>query len=243
MQGAAYELLKTIELPGKPLARFDIAWAEESRRRCYIADRSNARIVVIDTDRDEYIGALGEGLLAGVGSTSSMSGPNGVLVLGDCGELWTGDGDSTVKIFEVDSGELIDTITTEGTMRVDELAYDGTDHLILAANDKDVPPFASLISTERPHEIVAKIPFPQATNGLHQPVWDSGVGRFTSPSQRLIMTPRGARSPSSTPTWGRWSPPMPFRIANRLGLRWVRAATSVWRAVETRSKRDSSRDL
>lgn len=189
MKVGTHELLKVIELPGEPLLKFDIAWADDMRRRFYIADRSNARVAVIDLDREEYIGALGEGQMAGAAPTSATSGPNGVVVLSDRGQLWAGDGDSTLKIFDLVSGRLIGVVNTGGAKRVDELAYDDADNLVLAANDKDEPPYACLISTVGDREILGRIKLPQATNGVHQPIWDPRARLFYVPITEVDHDP------------------------------------------------------
>lgn len=173
--------MKTIALTGSPLTKFDIGWVDDASRSYYLADRSNARVVVIDIDRVEYSHSLGEGLFTGAAATGATSGPNGVAVLHDLNQVWAGDGDSTVKIIDLESRKLVDSIHTGGTKRVDELAHSDKHQIVLVANDQEPIPFASLISTHAGHEIVKKIQFPQATNGMHQPVWDAGTGCFYLP--------------------------------------------------------------
>src|SRR5437868_2434748 len=87
------KLHAVITLPGKPLAKFDIGWADAVTRRYYLADRTNARIAVVDTDALTYIGSLGDGDFAGAVSTGKTSGPNGVALLPDVGQVWAGDGE------------------------------------------------------------------------------------------------------------------------------------------------------
>ncbi len=164
--------LKTVELPGQPLAKFDIGWVDEATRRYYLADRSNARIAVLDIDNLEYVTGLAEGQFTGVPAVGgATSGPNGVLVLPDLQQAWAGDGDSTVKIVDVKTGELLDSVSTGGLNRVDELAYD----------EQGVVPFVTLISTAPDHAILARLDIPRATNGLHQPVWDRNNELFYLP--------------------------------------------------------------
>ncbi|MGH7860975.1 MAG: YncE family protein, partial [Candidatus Dormibacteraceae bacterium] len=55
------------------------------------------------------------------------------------------------------------------------------DGVVLVANDQETTPFATLISTAPGHKILAKIEFPRATNGLHQPVWDPATKHFYLP--------------------------------------------------------------
>jgi len=107
------------------------------------------------------------------------SGPDGIVFVPSLQQLWAGDGDSTVKVIDFSSGVpvFVDSISTGGTARADELAFDGDDNVFLVANDADDPPFVSFISGDD-HSILGKIPFPDATNGLEQPVYDSDTGLF-----------------------------------------------------------------
>ena len=68
-----------------------------------------------------------------------------MVLAGD--DLWAErDGDSTVKVIHPKTGKIVDTISTGGKNRVDEMAYSPTAHTVLMANNADDPPFASLIS-------------------------------------------------------------------------------------------------
>jgi hypothetical protein len=138
-----------------------------------------------------------------------LSGPNGVVAIhrrGKLGagegneriEVWAGDGvdltkggtTSTVKVIDLDDGCpadrskcIVDSISTGGNHRADELAYDPSDKIIMIANDADIPhPFVTFISVED-RKVLGKIFYdgvdaPLATNGLEQPVWDPQRHRF-----------------------------------------------------------------
>jgi len=174
----SYSRIKTIDLPGRPLVKFDISWVDAEKRRYYFADRSNARIVVIDCEKGDFLHSIGEGDFTGATPNSKVAGPNGVLLIESRGELWSGDGDSTTKVHDAESGRLLQSISTHGTQRCDELAYDDVNGLVLVANDAEPVPFVSLISVDGDREVRARIEFPRATNGLHQPVWDPAGGLF-----------------------------------------------------------------
>ncbi|GAC1653199.1 MAG: hypothetical protein NVS9B1_01970 [Candidatus Dormibacteraceae bacterium] len=173
-----YQRIKTIDLPGEPLLKFDISWVDAHHRRYYFADRSNSRIVVIDTDHDEYLTSIGADDFTGATANGKLAGPNGVMLIESRGELWSGDGDSTVKIHDAATGRLLHSVSTGGTRRCDELAHDEVNALVLVANDADPIPFISLISVDDDPRVVGRIEFPRATNGLHQPVWDPVSGLF-----------------------------------------------------------------
>ncbi len=71
------------------------------------------------------------------------------------------------------------TISTGGTARADSIGYDPKDHIAAVVNDADTPPFVSLIYTRDGYRtILKKISFPDATNGLEQPVFDAARGVF-----------------------------------------------------------------
>jgi DNA-binding beta-propeller fold protein YncE len=187
--GVPYRHVKTIQLPGAPLAKFDIGWIDEDSRSYYLADRSNSRVVVIDVDQAEFSRSLGAGRFSGASATSGASGPNGVVALRGTREVWAGDGDSTVKILDIDSGDVTDSVATGGESRVDELAYDPQDGIVLVANDKEPVPFVTLISSTGDHAILAKIEFPWASKGLHQPVWSPVSGFFYVPVSEVDGRP------------------------------------------------------
>ena len=173
-----YRLLTTITIPGG-LAGFDISWVDSANARYYLADRGNAtstpvvppRIDVIDTEHDQYLTSI-----------TLTSGANGVVAIPRAHELWVGLNDSTVEVIDTDTTAVRHVISTGGTMRADELAYDPVDRIILIANDRDTPPFVSLISQET--DTVLKrlnydgISAPQSTGGIEQPVWDGATRKF-----------------------------------------------------------------
>src|SRR5256885_1662211 len=101
----------------------------------------------------------------GFKGNTATSGPEGIVGGRDRHELWAGDGDSTVKVIDLRTDAIVASISTGGTARADELAYDQKDKLILIANDADAPPFASLIDTQT-RAVVARIPLDDATNGV-----------------------------------------------------------------------------
>jgi hypothetical protein len=109
------------------------------------------------------------------------AGPVGVVTVSPT-EVWVGDGNSTVKVIDLVSRQITDAISTGGTTRADELAYDPRDHLVLITNPDEgsaTParaPFLSLISTKS-HKVVRQFPFPHAS-GLEQPSWSPKTGLF-----------------------------------------------------------------
>jgi hypothetical protein len=98
-------------------------------------------------------------------------------------QLWAGDGDGTVKVFNLDSNGLPTTMLTPvnagGNRRADEMAFDPDDHLVLVAWDDDADLFVALISVSSTPTVVGKISIPEAaTCGIEQPVYDRHLKRF-----------------------------------------------------------------
>jgi len=186
---ATYHQIALISIPGSPLTSFDISFVERSSQTYYLADRSNKAVDIINAASNTF-----ETRVAGfVGFTGNndTSGPNGVVVVHDRDEVWAGDGDSTVKVIDLRTDSIVKSISTGGTARADELAYDQRDKLILVANDADTPPFATLIDTQT-RTIVAKITFDDATAGLEQPVWDPETQLFYMSVPQTIADTGGA---------------------------------------------------
>ena len=164
--------LAKIPVPGKPLKSFDIGWTDPSMARYYVADRSNSAVDVVDTSANAVVKQIGG--FVGFTGNNDTSGPDGVVSVSHS-ELWVGDGDSTVKVLDVPSGSIVATISTGGKARADELAFDTTHGLIVVANDADEPPYLTSISVGG-RAVVKKLAYPDATDGLEQPVFDPTTG-------------------------------------------------------------------
>jgi len=164
--------------PGIALTSFDIGWVDQSSQRYYLADRSNFAVDIFDAEDNFFLGRVG-GFRGAQGGNNDIAGPNGILVIPRDHQLWAGDGNSTVKVIDLalNPPAIVDTISTGGKNRADEMAYDPRDHILLVANDAEDTPFVTFISTKT-HAVLGKIFFPLASNGLEQPVWDSKTRRF-----------------------------------------------------------------
>ena len=117
-----------IAIPGNPLQSFDISWVNPDRAEYYLADRSNNGIDIIDTRNMVFKKTIG-GFVgiklnkAGTAVDNNHSGPDGVVSRGKC--LYAGDGDSTLKVIDLNKGKIVATRTTGGTSRLDEMALTG----------------------------------------------------------------------------------------------------------------------
>ncbi len=192
-----YRLIKAVPVPDQRLTSFDISWVDSAAQRYYFADRNNKSVDVFRTSPffvfNKHIPGFC-GLAPFSNPKCGDSGPNGVLAIPGRNELWVGDGDSTVKVVDLTTGTIVDTIDTGGSRRTDELAYNAVDQMIMAANDRgtetfsgcpgggSTPPsgaFFTFISTKPGHHILGHLCYPAARNdGLEQPVWDHGTHTF-----------------------------------------------------------------
>jgi len=197
-------LIGVIPVPGNPVTSADIAWTDPATERYYFADRSNFGVDIIDAEDDVFVGrvtGMAGPLTSGGGTaTTNGPGPNGVLVT-PRRELWAGDGNSMVRIADVDPNSLnylniigsastaiadCDSSTAHYCGRADELGYDPRHKLILIANNAPlsvnaphaaIAPYATFISAVPPFSVLGHVSFPNA-GGLEQPVWDPEIGRF-----------------------------------------------------------------
>jgi hypothetical protein len=178
--------------PGGAFSSFDISFADPVTGNIFIADRSNASVDIFSGSSQTFLGrATG---FTGQGATTSVSGADGVLTVtsGGVTTLYAGDGDSTLKVFNATNPAaptLLQSISTGGAFRVDEMAYSPVSHQVLAANNADTPAYGNLFSTTNGHPPVAllnppghiTVPAAQggiAAGGLEQPVWDPKTGTF-----------------------------------------------------------------
>ena len=199
--------LTAIQIPGNPLRSFDISWVNPDRAEYYLAERSNAAIVVIDTRHLTFKRLIGGfvGIKNNANGTvnNNISGPDGVVTRGRW--LYAGDGDSTLKVIDLDApnaSAIKQTIKTGGTTRVDEMALNTGGTLLLAANNAEDPPFGTLFSANgnagtSATSIIARIVIDNAIvpkgEGLsiEQPVWEPRTQRFYTSVPQIANNPSG----------------------------------------------------
>jgi hypothetical protein len=194
--------LTAVQVPGNPLRSFDISFVNPDRAEFYFADRSNKGITIIDTRHNVFKRRLGGFVGAFVPPSTitptnpfgtvnnNLSGPDGVVTHGRW--LYAGDGDSTVKVFDLNAptaSALKQTISTGGATRVDEMALTTDGELLLAANNAEDPPFGTLFRANGDFStssvsIVTKIIVssaivpPSFGLSIEQPAWDPKTERF-----------------------------------------------------------------
>ncbi|HEU5443336.1 MAG TPA: hypothetical protein VFU61_05890 [Steroidobacteraceae bacterium] len=162
-----------IQVPGAALESFDIGFVNDGGVYA-LADRSNGGLDFIDSATGRFLGRASGFVGYSAAGGSDESGPNGVVAVGR-DEFWAGDGNSTVKAVDLRTRKVIASISTGGKKRADELAYDPRDHLVIAVNNADDPPFVSFIST-RTRKVVGRLELRRASDGAEQPVWNPASG-------------------------------------------------------------------
>jgi hypothetical protein len=187
-----------IDVGGVGLGAFGISFDVDPAIDLYVlADQTNASVDLIDSESATFSGRIGDVCPAGNPAPyfcfqgvvliagrfdASLSGPNGVIIVGHK-EIWAGDGDSRIKVIDLKTKSFITTISTGGQFRVDEMADDSDDNILVAVNDADSPPFVTLFDTET-KTILGKMVFNgagvgvDAENGIEQPQWSPATGLF-----------------------------------------------------------------
>jgi hypothetical protein len=191
----AVRLLTTVPIPGTAanatggnMYVFDISFVDQTTQTYYLADRSNAVVDVVDARSNTLITQIhATPAFRGFSGSNATSGPNGVVAAFPW--LFVTDANSRVVSIDLRNGNTVGDVSTGGAagLRADELAYDPKDGLILAANNADTPPFATLISVNKATgslAVVKRVTLDtahtgvNATNGAEQPVWDPVTGKF-----------------------------------------------------------------
>ena len=185
--------LTAIAIPGNPIRSFDISWVNHNRSEYYLADRSNSGIDIIDTRNNTFKKTIGGFVGIKLNTTTGAvdnnhSGPDGVTSHGRW--LYAGDGNSTLKVIDLEEGKIVATLGTEGTTRLDEMALTPDGRMLLAVNNAEDPPYATLFTANGDDEdnsvaVVAKI-FVSTTyipggfgQSIEQPTWSETIKRFT----------------------------------------------------------------
>src|SRR5712671_5461349 len=200
-----------IHVPGNPLTSFDISFVNPHRAEYYLADRSNAGITIIDTQHLKFKRTIGgfKGILlnkTGTAVDNNHSGPDGVVAHGRW--LYAGDGDSTLKVIDLEApaaSALKQTISTGGTTRVDEMALTENGKLLLAANNAEDPPFATLFAANGDDSTshvtkITKITVDPAIMpagfglSIEQPAWEPKTRRFYTSIPIIANNPLQLRS-------------------------------------------------
>jgi hypothetical protein len=207
--------LTAIQIPGAPLRSFDISWVNPFLNQFYFADRSNAGIEVINTASNTFklrltgfVGIVNNPATGAV--NTAKSGPDGVVSHG----IWVygGDGDSTLKVFNVFTPPTVtngvpgippmQSISTGGTTRVDEMALTTDGKLLFAANNAEDPPFGTLFAANGDSgasnvSIITRVTvdptiIPKGAGlSIEQPTWEPVTQRFYTSLPVIANNPPG----------------------------------------------------
>ena len=200
--------ITAVQIPGSALRSFDISWVDPNRAEYYLGDRSNSGIDIIDTQtltfKRTIKGFVGIKLnAAGTAVDNNISGPDGVTSHGRW--LYAGDGDSTLKVIDLNAptaSAIKQIISTGGTTRLDEMALTPDGKLLLGANNAEDPPYATLFNANGDNatsnvtkitkvSVDASIVPAGAGLSLEQPTWDPKTNRFYTSIPIIANNPPG----------------------------------------------------
>jgi hypothetical protein len=193
---------------GHPITSFDISFVNPNRAEYYLADRQTAGIDIFDTHALKFKRTIGgfKGIVlnkTGTAVDNNHSGPAGVVTHGRW--MYAGDGDSTLKVIDLDAptaSAIKQILNTGGTTRVDEMDITTDGQLLLAANNAEDPPFATLFSANGNAAVsktfaIIKITvdptiIPKGAGlSLEQPAWDPTTQRFYTSIPTIANNPPG----------------------------------------------------
>jgi hypothetical protein len=181
----AVKQLFTIPVPVAPtnttggMYGFDISFVDSDTQTYYLGDRSNASVDVVDAKTGTFVKHItASPPFAGATGNNSTSGPNGVAATNTC--LFAGDGPSRVVSFSLPSGTQVSSVSTGGSFRADEMAFDLQDSVLLVTNNAETIPFATLIRVGSGCQLTVgtRITYSNATNGAEQSAWNPANDRF-----------------------------------------------------------------
>jgi DNA-binding beta-propeller fold protein YncE len=173
---AGLKQIGMIEMPGQPSNQFSTSLLDQATGLYYLTDRDNKSVSVVDTNTDKFVARI-PGFVGVTDKGGDTFGPNSVAIVHNGSEAWITDGDSTIKIVDLKTNKVTDTISTGGNKRSNEIAYDPKDETLLVTNPNDKPPFLTLISA-KDHKVLAKTPLPEATESLERIVYFEPTGSF-----------------------------------------------------------------
>jgi hypothetical protein len=170
----------TIQVPGtsaeNPFDMFDVGLVDRESDRYLLSDIANKSVDVFKASTGTFLFRI-PGFYGILPPCCERVGPGSMEMVGH-DELWVTDGDSTIKIVNLKSKDIVESISTRGRLRTDSLAYDPQDQIMTVNNPDDAVAYLTFISTKPGHRILGKLAFPRATAGLEQSVWVPRTGLY-----------------------------------------------------------------
>lgn len=188
MSRHALELVTVIHVPGAPASGWCFDLGAVGPGPTYVlANASQKELTLLNERTDTLMPPIGQGAFTGEAGCHQFDfarmGPEGVLV--DDGQIFAGNGNSQVEVFNFWTHQYLFDLDTYGANRADEMAIG---HGLLAVtNPDDSVPFLSFFSL-RTHQMVKQLLFsgmngvPKATAGLEQPQWFAGKFYLSVPA-------------------------------------------------------------
>jgi hypothetical protein len=185
-QSQGLKQIGTIALPGDPPTDLGMMAIDQATGLGYLGDKLNKSVVVFDTKTDKYVSRIGG--FVGLVKNGNASGPNGLAVVKDGSEVWVSDGDSTIKVIDIKTGKVVETIQTGGKVRANGMAVGNG--VVIVANSNDDPPFLSFISTEPGHKILGTVPLPESGENIERSAYHAASNMFYTvlPVQKADIT-------------------------------------------------------
>ena len=161
----------------------------------YYTDRNNAAVDVVDIPTLQVVAQItgtGANAFAGAKASNSVSGPDGLNVVGT--QLFAGDVNS-VKVIDPTTKQVVKTIVVgaEG-VRADEGCYDSVHGLYMVSTPEAAVPFATFINAVT-QTVVATVTFTDASNapsaGLEACRYDAGTDTFFVNNDGTTANPHG----------------------------------------------------
>jgi hypothetical protein len=193
-----YKLTQALSPGGNAITAFDIIETNPILGLVAFSDKGTTGIDVFSTLNNQFLYTL-DGFVAVrptctiPGTTTACdSGPNGTIFV-DNTQLWGGDGNSTVRVFDIASKSLVTVITIpNGTpyTRSDEGCYDPINKVVEIHNDRDgfITFIAAPGNSAPTYTVLSQIFMngtvnngsglvaPHATNGIEQCRWNPRNG-------------------------------------------------------------------
>lgn len=181
-QQAGHTTLQTVipvpGVAGTSTFYYDGSYIDQGRKLYYLGDRTTKGIDFVDIASNKVVfqitGAFVGQAMKGTKLDNDVSGPNAMEVIGG-NELWVGDGDSTIKVIDLNQRKITATIRLGGKARSDAIVMDPDHNVIMATNKNDSPPFVSFLDPKT-RQIIGKLEIKgESLDGV---AYDPGQKRF-----------------------------------------------------------------